>query len=571
MKMRSMMVVVLVLIGIMMVSSMGMAALPAVGYDPADGMYVKADSDHYWNGRYSDGRVFSEYLAKYLTGSFDNLTNYAVGGAFSGVLTGDVLQGTDRSNWSTWLKGWGGVEQTETFLADVSGVAPSDALYVISVGANDSYAVSSIGQDAAIQTSAANIVTMIDNLADDGATDFVVMLLSTKPGQTEDDFTAAHRIATQTAIADYLLTNNAITVAIVDANNLYEDMEDQGMTAYGLKTWGFYQISDWVPAYGYVYAANDNSSLLPANATEDIYGYGYYYSTDSEYYYTPEAADYDVDEFLYYDEYHLASKTQKHLATDSLESHVATDSGTFEMVYVGNASAFASSSMGNKTYDMVYTFGDSTIDCGRAKAVTTALVNGRSEQSKSIRDMSDASTTAWYTTYVNYALQTGLLNGTTATTFAPNAAMTRAQFVTILGRASDIEDSSAANPATATFADVNTSAYYASHVAWAVEEGIINGTSATTFSPNENISRQDMVKIMGIFADVADIDLPAADDDFTFSDDAKIRAYAKAYVYQLHEAGIIVGNNNAFDPTGDTTRAAATKVLVMLLNYIMPV
>ncbi len=573
MKMRSFAVVVLVLLCITMASAFVMATVPAEGYDPADGMYVKAQSDWYWEGRYSNGRVFAEYIANELADGFENLENYAVGGAFSGVLTGDVDAGTDRSNWSSWLKGWGGVEQTLTFLDDHEGVAPSDGLYIISTGSNDSYAVGAYDLATVVGMSADNTVTMIDNLATAGATDFIVMLVETKAGKTENAFSAAQRAATIAAVEAYMLENEDVNIAIVDNDNLYENMEDQGMTAYGYRTWGFYQISDWVPAYGYALACNDNSNLLPTNATEDIYGYGNYYAGDNlDYYYTPETADYEIDEYLYYDEYHVTNNTHKHIASYILDSDITNDDdSTFSMVYNGTASAFASSDMIDNTYSMVYTFGDSTIDSGRAKEVTTALVEGREEQSKSISDMTDTNNNCWYTTYVNYVLQVGLMNGTSADTFSPGVAMTRAQLVTILGRADGVADSSAENPANETFTDVNTSAYYASHVEWAYDNGIINGMGNDMFAPNEYISRQDMAKVIGLFAEYAEIDLPTLEsgDPFAFTDDADIKDYAKSYVYQLNAADILVGCDGAFNPTGNTTRAAAAKVLAMLLNYQM--
>lgn len=143
-----------------------------------------AESSYYWEGRYSNDRVFAEYLAKELTGSYDNLTNYAVGGAFSGILTGSVAEGTDRSSWSTWLKGWG-IDQTKIFSKDVGGKADPKALYIISCGGNDSYTVSTLGMAGATQKSADNIVTMIDNLAAIGATDFMVTLQQTRPAKTK--------------------------------------------------------------------------------------------------------------------------------------------------------------------------------------------------------------------------------------------------------------------------------------------------------------------------------------------------------------------------------------------------
>lgn len=563
---RKMLILPLLLMITMIGSSVCYAAVPADGFHPNDGKYVKAESGRYWNGRYSDGRIFSEYLAKELTGDFDNLTNYAVGGSFSGILTGDVADGTDRSNWSSWLKGWGGIEQTERFIEDVKGKADPKALYVISTGGNDSYTVDSLGLEGATQKSASNIVTMIDNLAKAGATDFIVMLQSTTPGKDETDFTKAHRAATQKAVNAYIANHKDNNIVMVDTDNLFQDMENQGMEAYGFKTWGFYQISDWVPAYGYAYAADDNSKILPTNEAEDIYGYGYYYSKESSYY-TPEAADYAIDEFLYYDEYHLASRTQMHKASYILDSDIVIDNGTFTKVYHAAPSAFAVSPMANKTYSMVYTFGDSMIDSGRALEVTSQLVNARHYQFVSIRDMKDANPNEWYSTYVNYLLQIGDMTGTGSDTFEPNRLMTRGEFVAMLGRAGNIKDSSADKPAATGFADVDSTKYYASHVAWAVEKGIIDGTSETTFSPNRVISRQDMAKIMGTYGVKSGVKLPEAKSGFAFDDDSAIKDYAKTYIYQLNEAGILRGYENAYHPADGVTRAAAASVLAKLFNY----
>ncbi|HWQ79774.1 MAG TPA: S-layer homology domain-containing protein [Anaerovoracaceae bacterium] len=525
----------LVMIIVLLGASACYAGAPAEGYELYDGKYVKAESGYYWQGRYSDGRLFSEYLAKELTGDFDNLVNYAVGGAFSGVLTGSAEDGTDRSNWSTWLKGWGGIDQTERFLGDVNGLADPDALYVISVGANDSYTEGTLGLEGSVQKSASNIVTMIDNLAKAGATDFIVMLQDTTPGKTESDFTKAHRAAAQKAVSDYIAGHKDYNIVMVDTDYLYRNMEGHGKEAYGFKTWGFYQISDWVPAYGYAYAADDNSKILPTNAAEDIYGYGYYYSTDSAYY-TPEVKDYAVDEFLYYDEYHLASKTQKHKATYILNKDIDTDNGVFKKVYDGTPSAFAESPMAKKTYSTVYTFGDSTIDSGRALEVTSRLVNARTTQHTGIGAMKDAEPKEWYSTYVNYALMTGMIYGTEADTFDPDRAMTRAEFITILGRAGGIKDSSAASPVKTVFADVDPTEYYASHVAWAVQKGLINAAGGA-FLPGDKISRQDVAEIVGVFAENTKRKLPETESGFTFGDDSAI------------------------------TRAEAVSLLVQVLNY----
>ncbi|MDR3225936.1 MAG: putative Ig domain-containing protein [Clostridiales Family XIII bacterium] len=353
----------------------------AEGFDPKDGIYVKAQKDLYWQGRYSNDRVFSEYLAKNLTGRFNNLENYAVGGAFSGVLTGSVATGDDRSNWSSWLKGWGGVEQTERFVADHAGVAPSDGLYIISTGGNDEYAAYTLGYAGAVSASVTCIAEMVTTLADAGATDFIIMEQTTRPGKTESTFTGLHRTALESWYATYAPAHPALEIVLLDANNLYADMVFQGDTAYGYQSWGFSLISDWVPAYGYAYVKDDNTDKLPTDASEDIYGYGYYYSnvlSPLNPYYDPSISGYDADDFLSYDEYHLSGRSQRHLASYILDDDLDVGGGsTFALVYGGAPSAFASSALSSNTYTKIYTFGDSSIDCGKANEITTALVNAR--------------------------------------------------------------------------------------------------------------------------------------------------------------------------------------------------
>lgn len=87
------------------------------------------------------------------------------------------------------------------------------------------------------------------------------------------------------------------------------------------------------------------------------------------------------------------------------------------------------------------------------------------------------------------------------------------------------------------------------------------------FSPNGKISRQDMAKIVGSYAGTAGIKLPEAKGGFAFTDDSSIKDYAKGYIYQLNEAGILLGYDNSFHPTDLTTRAASAGVLAKLLNY----
>ena len=104
-------------------------------------------------------------------------------------------------------------------------------------------------------------------------------------------------------------------------------------------------------------------------------------------------------------------------------------------------------------------------------------------------DFTDVSEDAYYADAVLWAVANGVTNGTSATTFSPDMAVSRAQMVTFLWRAHGSPKATGTNP----FTDVSTSDYYYDAVLWAVANGVTNGTSATTFSPDAPVTRAQAV------------------------------------------------------------------------------
>lgn len=184
-----------------------------------------------------------------------------------------------------------------------------------------------------------------------------------------------------------------------------------------------------------------------------------------------------------------------------------------------------------------------------------------------IKNMQDVKESDWFFKDVSYVLANGIFKGTSNTTFSPNKEMTRGEFVTILGRYAGVKDASKTAPAKTVFSDVSATEYYGSHVAWAVEKGITKGTSATTFSPNENITREDMATMMVRYANAMNINLPKASTE-KFGDDAKISAYAKDSIYVMKAAGILIGNEkNLFAPQDKTLRCEVAKVMHIFIEF----
>ena len=129
--------------------------------------------------------------------------------------------------------------------------------------------------------------------------------------------------------------------------------------------------------------------------------------------------------------------------------------------------------------------------CTRGQIVTFLWRAAGSPEPKNAVNLTDVPADAYYAKAVAWAIENGITLGTTDTTFSPDAACTRAQSVTFLYRAlGKLAVSKAA------FSDVPVGSYYADAVAWAVENGVTNGTSATTFSPADGCPRAQIVTFL---------------------------------------------------------------------------
>lgn len=132
--------------------------------------------------------------------------------------------------------------------------------------------------------------------------------------------------------------------------------------------------------------------------------------------------------------------------------------------------------------------------CTRAQAVTFLWRAAGSPEPESTKmPFTDVAKGSYYYKAVLWAVEQGITSGTSANTFSPNTKCTRAQIVTFLWRA---DDTSPEWTGSTGFSDVSVSAYYWFPVRWAVKEGITSGTSATTFSPNADCTRAQIVTFL---------------------------------------------------------------------------
>jgi hypothetical protein len=129
--------------------------------------------------------------------------------------------------------------------------------------------------------------------------------------------------------------------------------------------------------------------------------------------------------------------------------------------------------------------------CTRAQIVTFLWRAAGSPEPKTASSFTDVPASAYYAKAVAWAVENGITNGMTATTFAPDATCTRGQSVTFLYRALKGTASGSTN-----FTDVKSDAFYADAISWAVANNVTNGTSNTTFSPNADCTRAEIVTFL---------------------------------------------------------------------------
>lgn len=173
----------------------------------------------------------------------------------------------------------------------------------------------------------------------------------------------------------------------------------------------------------------------------------------------------------------------------------------------------------------------------------------------------------WGKDNIDFVVFRGLLSGTTNTTFSPDTAVTRAMFITALGRLSGADVN---GYKTGNFTDVPAGSYYLPYVEWAVANEIVSGTGEGMFSPDSPITREDMAVMMQNYAKATGYKIPVAREKLTFADDSDISSYAKDAVTAIQQAGIIVGRgNNRFAPKSNATRAEAATILRWFVELVI--
>ena len=176
----------------------------------------------------------------------------------------------------------------------------------------------------------------------------------------------------------------------------------------------------------------------------------------------------------------------------------------------------------------------------------------------------DVASSAWYADAVQYVYDNGIMNGTSSTAFSPEQTTTRGMIVTMLYRM-EKEPSAAA----ADFDDVAANAYYADAIGWASANDIVNGYGDGTFGPDDAIIREQMAAILFRYAAYKNYDVTAQTDLSKYTDASLISSYAADAMQWANAEGLITGNTSTtLDPTGNATRAEVATILMRFSEQV---
>lgn len=160
-----------------------------------------------------------------------------------------------------------------------------------------------------------------------------------------------------------------------------------------------------------------------------------------------------------------------------------------------------------------------------------------------------------------------LFRGTTDTTFSPDRTMTRAMFVTVLGRMAGVEETAGT---ASRFTDVPADFWCAAYVNWAAENGIIDGYADGSFRPNAPVQREQMAKILRNFAKYLGENVDAKGSLARYTDRSSVSAWAVDPCIWATDSGLLQGRQDGrLDPHGQATRAQASAVLHRYVEHIL--
>ncbi|MEG2200493.1 MAG: S-layer homology domain-containing protein, partial [Anaerovorax sp.] len=193
-------------------------------------------------------------------------------------------------------------------------------------------------------------------------------------------------------------------------------------------------------------------------------------------------------------------------------------------------------------------------------------------ESQMKKTFQDVPTHVWYYDSVSYLIEKNLIKGKTATSFAPESNITRAEFVQILYNMAGKSAQESKDPGTI-YRDVAANAWYYNAVAWGTKVGVVTG-EGNLFRPTDKVSRQEMAVMLDRYVkNVAKVSLKETKGQLTFMDAQAIGQWARPSVTIMQKAGVINGIEKGagtfnFAPTDRATRAQAAQMISALVKQL---
>jgi len=169
----------------------------------------------------------------------------------------------------------------------------------------------------------------------------------------------------------------------------------------------------------------------------------------------------------------------------------------------------------------------------------------------------DVTAYSYYYDGVNYLAENGYMQGTTSTTFAPGATVTRGMVAAVLYRMSGSQSGAFKG----TFSDVSSGLYYSQAAEWAAANGLASGYADGTFAPGQAVTRQQLAAFLYRYASYLKLDVTAQADLKSYTDSASVGSYAKTAVAWCLANGILKGANNTLTPQASATRGQLAAIL----------
>ena len=195
------------------------------------------------------------------------------------------------------------------------------------------------------------------------------------------------------------------------------------------------------------------------------------------------------------------------------------------------------------------------------------LLNGTAEVTiaENSKTFSDVKSDDWFYNEASFAASHELFLGVSENEFAPNMPMTRAMLVTVLWRLESNPSSVAA-----AFDDVESGIWYSDAIAWAAENGIVDGIGDNEFNPNGDVTREQLATMLYRYAKHLGMDTSATADLSVYTDGGKTSSWAADAMKWAVGSGIITGTSTTtVDPQGAATRAQVATMLTRMIAIIV--